>query len=87
MKDKEVLNWIKKIDKTTQRAMSVCSGSIILAARGLPQDKKVSSHWKPINLLKKFGVEPTRERMVDEGKYITAGGVSAGIDMALYLVN
>lgn len=87
MKDEEVLNWIKKMDKTTQRTVSVCTGSIILAATGLLKGKKATSHWKPINLLREFGVEPTRERIVDEGKYITAAGVSAGLDMALYLIN
>lgn len=87
MKDKKVLDWIKKIDLTTQRTVTVCTGSIILAATGLLKDRKATSHWKPINLLKEFGAEPTRERIVDEGKFITAAGVSAGIDMALYLVN
>ncbi len=87
MRDKAVLNWIKKIDTQTQRTVTVCTGSIILAATGLLQDKKATSHWKPIHLLSEFGAQPTRERIVDEGKYITAAGVSAGIDMAIYLVN
>lgn len=87
MKDKAVLNWIKEMDKTTQRTVTVCTGSIILAATGLLKDKKATSHWKPINMLSDFGAQPTGERIVDEGKYITAAGVSAGIDMAIYLVN
>ncbi|MEZ4850933.1 MAG: hypothetical protein R3B93_20395 [Bacteroidia bacterium] len=56
-----------------------------LAATGLLNGKAATSHWKPINLLKDFGVTPKRERIVDQGKYISAAGVSAGIDMALYL--
>ncbi|MGH1335193.1 MAG: DJ-1/PfpI family protein [Aureispira sp.] len=87
MKDKKVLAWIKKIDLTTQRTVSVCTGSIILAATGLLNGKKATSHWKPINLLSEFGVEPIRKRIVDEGKYISAAGVSSGIDMAIYLIN
>jgi len=87
MRNKKVLNWIKEIDKTTQWTTSVCSGSIILAATGLLNGLKATSHWKPINLLKDFGVEPIRERFIEQGKYITAAGVSAGIDMALYLSN
>lgn len=87
MKDPKVLNWIKEIDKGTQKTVTVCSGSIILAATGLLQGKKATSHWKPIHLLSKFGAIPTRERIVEEGKYITSAGVSAGIDMALYLAN
>jgi len=87
MKNKKVLNWIKKIDKTTKWTTSVCSGSLILAATGLLKDKEATSHWKPINLLKDFGATPKHERIVKQDKYITAAGVSAGIDMALYLSN
>lgn len=87
IKDKKVLNWIKKVDLTTQKTVTVCTGSIILAATGLLKNKKATSHWKPINLLSQFDAVPSRERIVDEGKYITAAGVSAGIDMAIYLIN
>jgi Transcriptional regulator containing an amidase domain and an AraC-type DNA-binding HTH domain len=87
VKDKKVLNWIKKINETTQKTVTVCTGSIILAATGLLDGKKATSHWKPINLLADYGAIPIRERVVEEGKFITAAGVSAGIDMALYLVN
>ena len=86
MKDQKVLDWIKKMDATTQRTVSVCTGSIILAATGLLTGKKATSHWKPICLLSQFGAPPTRERLVDEGKYITAAGFSAGLDMAIYLI-
>lgn len=85
MKNKKVLQWIREIDKTTSKTCSVCTGSLILAATGLLEGKKATSHWKPMNLLKEYGVVPTRERMVLEGKYISASGVSAGIDMALQL--
>jgi putative intracellular protease/amidase len=87
MKDEKVLSWIKKIDATTQKTVSVCTGSIILAATGLLAGKKATSHWKPIELLKEFGAIPVRERIVEQGKFITAAGVSAGIDMAIYLAN
>jgi len=87
MKDKKVLNWIKQVNETTQKTVTVCTGSLILAATGLLKNKKATSHWKPIDLLSEFGAIPTRERIVEEGKFITAAGVSAGIDMALFLVN
>ena len=87
MKDKKVLNWIKKINEKTEKTVTVCTGSIILAATGLLEGKKATSHWKPINLLADYRAIPTRERVVEEGKFITAAGVSAGIDMAIYLVN
>ncbi|MCI4670360.1 MAG: DJ-1/PfpI family protein [Bacteroidia bacterium] len=87
MKDKKLLEWIKKMDEGTQKTVSVCTGSLILAATGLLEGKKASSHWKPIELLSDYGAIPTRERFVEEGKYITAAGVSAGMDMAIHLVN
>lgn len=87
MKDKKVLNWIQKIHQTTQRTVTVCTGSLILAATGILKGKKATSHWKPIEMLKDFGAIPTHERFVEQGKIITAAGVSAGIDMAIYLVN
>ena len=87
MKDKKLLNWIRKIDAKTQMTLTVCTGSIILSATGLLIGKKATSHWKPINLLSEFGAIPVRKRIVEEGKYVTAAGVSAGIDMAIFIVN
>ena len=49
--------------------------------------RKATSHWAAIEFLTQFGAIPTRDRIVEEDKFITAAGVSAGIDMALYLVN
>ncbi len=85
MKDEKTLNWLRKIDKTTQFTTSVCSGSIILASAGLLNGLKATSHWKAISLLKDYQAIPLRERIVKQDKYITAAGVSAGIDMALFL--
>ncbi len=86
-KDPNLLAWINKIDKTTTWTTSVCSGSIILAAAGLLKDKKATSHWGVIHLLKNYGSIPLKERYIQEGKIITAQGVSAGIDMSLYLAS
>ncbi|RLL45474.1 DJ-1/PfpI family protein [Oceanobacillus piezotolerans] len=85
MKNKNVLNWIKDIDKTTKWTTSVCTGSLILATTGLLRGLKATSHWKSIQLLTDYGVIPTKDRIVEQGKYLTAAGVSSGIDMALYL--
>lgn len=87
MKDKRVLNWIKKINETTLKTVTVCTGSIILGATELLKGRKATSHWKPINMLSRFGAIPIRERIVEDGKFISSAGVSAGIDMALYLVS
>ncbi|SER55358.1 DJ-1/PfpI family protein [Salipaludibacillus aurantiacus] len=87
IKKENVLRWIKEVDKSTKWTTSVCTGSILMASTGLLSGLKATSHWKPINLLSDFGAIPVRERIVEQGKYITAAGVSAGIDMALYLSN
>lgn len=86
-KDMTLLNWIQKINQTTKWTTSVCSGSIILAAAGLLKDKKATSHWASLHLLTDYNAIPIEERYVKEGKIITAQGVSAGIDMALFLVS
>jgi putative intracellular protease/amidase len=86
-KDKALLSWINKMNETSTWTTSVCSGSIILAASGLLKDKKATSHWGVMHLLKDYGSIPTRERYIQEGKIITAQGVSAGIDMSLYLAS
>jgi transcriptional regulator GlxA family with amidase domain len=63
----------------------VCTGSLLLGAAGLLAGKRATSHWLALDTLKTFGAEPTLERVVTEGKIITAAGVSSGIDMALTL--
>lgn len=87
MKNENVLNWIREVDKTTKWTTSVCTGSLLLASAGLLNGLKATSHWKAINLLSNFGALATKERVIEQGKYITSSGVSAGIDMALQLSN
>lgn len=82
----ETLNWIQTIHPTTTWTTSVCTGSLILGAAGLLSGKSATSHWATLDRLNRFGATPTNERVVEDGKVITAAGVSAGIDMALMLV-
>ena len=70
---------------TTRWTTSVCTGSLVLAAAGLLKGLRATSHWLALDVLRKYGAEPTTERVVRQGKIITAAGVSAGIDMALTL--
>lgn len=85
MKDGEVIYHLQRIDAMTQWTTSVCTGGTILAAAGLLKGKEATTHWAALPLLSQFGATPVSERFVQEGKIITAAGVSAGIDMALYL--
>jgi transcriptional regulator GlxA family with amidase domain len=81
-----VLAWIRRIDATTQWTTSVCTGSLILGAAGLLQGRTATTHWMRHDVLRSYGATPTLERVVIDGKIVTAAGVSAGIDMALRLV-
>ncbi|ARF80275.1 DJ-1/PfpI family protein [Kitasatospora aureofaciens] len=84
--DEAVLDWVRRIDATTTWTTSVCSGSLLLGAAGLLRGRRATSHWGVLDQLPRFGAEPTgSERIVVDGKYATAAGVSAGIDLALTL--
>lgn len=85
LSDEAVLDWIRKADETTQWTTSVCTGSLVLGAAGLLEGKRATSHWAYRDTLRDYGAEPVAERVVEDGKLITAAGVSAGIDMALTL--
>lgn len=85
IQDKQILNWIKKIDETTQYTAAISSGTIILAASGLLYKKKATSHWYSLRFLAEYGVEIVEKRYVQDGKIITCAGSSAVLDMALAL--
>lgn len=86
--DTTVLNWIRKIDKTSTYTTSVCTGGWILGATGLLKDKNVTCNWyDAAEIMKMYGAKFKQERYVRDGKYWTSAGVSAGIDMALGIMN
>ncbi len=86
MEDEEILAWLRQVDQRTKWTTSVCTGSLLLAAAGLLEGKRATGHWAWLEPLRQFGADPVGGRYVEDGKVITAAGVSAGIDMALYLV-
>ncbi len=87
MADREVLDWLRSIHPTTRFTTSVCSGALILGAAGLLEGIPATTHWGAMAGLKQVGARPEpEERIVRYEKIITAAGVSAGIDLALYLV-
>ncbi|MFF1704673.1 DJ-1/PfpI family protein [Streptomyces sp. NPDC058252] len=86
MGNEVMLDWLRTADATSAWTTSVCTGSLILAASGLLKGRRATSHWLALEELKRFGAESTGERVVIDGKYVTAAGVSAGIDMGLTLV-
>jgi transcriptional regulator GlxA family with amidase domain len=85
-RDEKVLDWVRRAHRTATWTASVCSGSVILAAAGLLAGKRATSHWAAVPMLKAFGVEPVGdERIVHQGDLVTCAGVSAGIDLGLWL--
>ncbi len=83
--DGPTLDWLRGVDAATTWTTSVCSGSLLPAAAGLLAGRRATSHWICLEHLGAFGAVPTSERVVIDGKYATAAGVSAGIDLALHL--
>jgi transcriptional regulator GlxA family with amidase domain len=86
LQDEGLLEWLREIDRTTKWTTSVCTGSLLLGAAGLLRGKRATGHWLSLELLREYGADPVGGRYVEDGKTITAAGVSAGIDMALHLV-
>ncbi len=80
-----VLEWLRVADETSTWTTSVCTGSLILAAAGLLEGRRATSHWLALDELARLGAQPVSERVVFDGKLVTGAGVSAGIDMGLSL--
>jgi len=86
MQNKNLLNFLKRQAEHAQYITSVCTGSLVLAAAGLLNGYKATTHWLSLNLLKLFNVDVVEERVVIDRNRITGGGVTAGIDFGLYVV-
>jgi putative intracellular protease/amidase len=87
MADEDLLDWLRQVHETTRWTTSVCTGALILAAAGILAGKPATTHWTVQRALSAFGAEPRKEdRIVRAGKVATAAGVSAGLDLGLWLV-
>lgn len=85
MQDDTILDWLRAAHETSHWTTSVCTGSLLLAAAGILDGLEATSHWLELETLERFGARPVERRVVEQGRVITAAGVSAGIDMALML--
>jgi transcriptional regulator GlxA family with amidase domain len=85
MRDPEVLEWLRGAHESSTWTTSVCTGALVLGAAGILDGKCATTHWAFLDRLSELGAEPVTERVVEDGKVMTAAGVSAGIDMALTL--
>jgi transcriptional regulator GlxA family with amidase domain len=85
MQDPEVLDWVRAVHGDSTWTTSVCTGALVLGAAGILDGKRATTHWAFLDRLAQLGAKPVAERVVEDGKVVTAAGVSAGIDMALTL--
>jgi cyclohexyl-isocyanide hydratase len=85
MEDDDLLEWLRGQAEGAKKVLSVCTGALLCGAAGLLRGKRATTHWASFHLLPLFGAVPVDERVVVEGKWIFAAGVTAGIDGALRL--
>jgi cyclohexyl-isocyanide hydratase len=85
MEDEDVLGWLRAQAEGAKKVFSVCTGALLLGAAGLLRGKRATTHWASFHLLPFFGAVPVDERVVVDGDFIFAAGVTAGIDGALRL--
>jgi len=83
--DERLIGWIRRAHETSEWTTSVCTGSLLLGAAGLLEGLEATSHWLDLQDLERYGARPTSRRVVEQGKIVTAAGVSSGIDMGLVL--
>ena len=85
MEDGDVLGWIRRQAEGAHALFSVCTGALLCGAAGLLKGRRATTHWASFHLLPFFGAIPINERVVVDGAWVFAAGVSAGIDGALRL--
>lgn len=85
-KDSRILDWVRRVHETSKYTVSVCTGSLILAAAGILDGLEATSHWAAYDRLEALGAKPVGRRVVQCGKIFTGAGVSAGIDLAFELL-
>src|SRR3954469_4023089 len=80
--DQRLVDWIRRAHESSEWTTSVCTGSLLLGAAGVLDGLDATCHWLDLQDLERYGAQPTERRVVEQGKVITAAGVSSGIDMA-----
>ncbi|MBV8089041.1 MAG: DJ-1/PfpI family protein [Alphaproteobacteria bacterium] len=85
MEDEDLLAWIREQAAGAHSVFSVCTGALLCGAAGLLKGRRATTHWASSHLLPYFGAIPVNERVVVDGNWVFAAGVTAGIDGALRL--
>jgi cyclohexyl-isocyanide hydratase len=84
--DAAVIDFLRARGAQAKWVTSVCTGAVLLGAAGLLDGLEATTYWADMEMLEQYGARPTEQRVVEQGKIVTAAGVSSGIDMALTLV-
>jgi transcriptional regulator GlxA family with amidase domain len=85
LEDERIVGWIRHAHEGSRYTTSVCTGALLLGAAGVLDGLEATTHWAELETLERFGARPSSRRVIEQGKVITAAGVSSGIDMALLL--
>ena len=85
MSNEALRSYVRSAAETAEVAGSICTGALILASVGLLEGRQATTHWVYYKIMEQFGAKYIRKRWVEDGKFISSAGVSAGIDMALHL--
>jgi cyclohexyl-isocyanide hydratase len=83
--DDEAIEFVRRQSRSAKYITSVCTGSLLLGAAGLLRGKRATCHWASLPMLAAFGAKLSSRRIERDGKLITAGGVTSGIDFGLWL--
>lgn len=86
IEDETTLDFLRRQARAARIVSSVCTGSLVLGAAGLLRARRATCHWMSLKLLESFGAVPVDARVVEDGPFVTGGGVTAGIDFGLHLV-
>ena len=86
LSNRALIGWLTEQGPRANWLGSVCTGSLLLGAAGLLRGKRATTHWLALPMLSEFGATPVESRVVFDDTLVTGAGVSAGIDMALSLV-
>lgn len=90
MNNAPLLDWIREKNKTAEMLLSVCTGSLLLGKAGLLEGLSATTHWKAVDVMRAVAPNTTilpEERWVDNGRIILSAGISAGLDMSLYVIS
>src|SRR5215204_816377 len=85
MRNEAPRGYVRSAAETAEVAGSICTGALVLASVGLLEGRQATTHWVYYKILEQFGAKYVRKRWVEDGKFISSAGVTAGIDMALHL--